>query len=197
LGVRGVFVWLCLVFAASAPGALAQTSWGLPELMNDMARVHSASARFTERETMQMLNAPLLVSGFLSYRAPGYLRKHTVSAAPEDFILDDGQITMSGADQQTRVFSEQNDPRIGGLVEGIRATLAGDLPALQRFYNLQLSGNATAWQLVLRPKDAGTARFVKWILLQGSQNRIKIIDTASGNGDHSEMSVIEDLGNGG
>jgi hypothetical protein len=78
-------------------------------------------------------------------------------------------------------------------VEGIRATLAGDLPTLDRFYTVQLTGTAAQWQLLLRPRDAGVTGFIKWIIIQGSQNRMTAIDTASGNGDHSEMGISEDL----
>ena len=191
-------LWLCL--AAGAPAALAQpaAAWGLPQLMQNLARVRSASASFTERTTVQVLSVPLLTSGSLTYVAPGYVRKTTVAPILENFVLDHGQVTMTGGpDHQTHVFSLTDDPRIGGLIEGIRATLAGDLPALQRFYNLRLSGNATNWQLLLQPKDAALTRFLKWMLIKGSQNRIDAIDTASGDGDHSEMAVTEDVGDAG
>jgi hypothetical protein len=107
------------------------------------------------------------------------MRKVTLPPAQEIFVLDRGEITLSGGpDHQTHVFSVTDDPRIGGLVEGIRATLAGDLPTLERFYAVRLTGTAANWQLFLLPKDAGLAHFVKWIVIQGS-------------GDHSEMGIAE------
>ena len=194
--IRGL-AWLCAICAGSAPCAMAQpeaSGWGLRPLMRELAQVHSASATFTERETLQMLNAPLVTSGTLTYLAPAYVRKRTLAPIPEDFVLDHGQVTLTGGPQnQTHVFSLADDPRIGGLVEGIRATLAGDLPALGRFYTMRLTGNAANWQLLLQPKDAGLAHFIKWILILGSQNRIHAIDTASSNGDHSEMGIAEDV----
>ena len=66
-------------------------------------------------------------------------------------------------------------------MEGIRATLAGDLPTL-RLYEVQLSGGAARWQLLLRPKDPRLARFVQTIMVQGSQDRIDVIDTLSPDG---------------
>jgi hypothetical protein len=190
-----VLVWLLLSFSCGFSSTLAQPAdpgWGLPQLMRDLARVHSASARFTERETMQMLSAPLITSGSLSYVAPDYVRKTTTSPAPEDFILDHDQVTLTGGPAgQTQQFSLNQDPRIGGLVEGIRATLAGDLPALERVYAVRLSGTVADWQLLLQPTNSGLARFVKWIIIKGSQNHIDAVDTASANGDHSEMGIAE------
>jgi hypothetical protein len=188
---------LCILVSGGAPCAMAQpaaASWGLPQLMHELARVHSASARFTERNTVQMLSAPLVASGSLTYVAPDYMRKTTLSPEPEDFILDHDQVTITGGpDNQTHSFSLAGDPRIGGLVEGVRATLAGDLPTLDRFYAVRLTGTEADWQLLLQPKDAGLMHFIKWIIIRGSQNRITVIDTASRDGDHSEMGILEDV----
>ncbi|WP_284256721.1 LolA-related protein [Acidocella aquatica] len=189
--------WLCALCIASAPLALAQpatANWGLAQLMQELAQVHSASASFTERKTVQVLSTPLVASGSLSYVAPDYIRKATLLPVPENFVLDHDQITISGGpDQQTHVFSLNADPRIGGLVEGIRATLAGDLPALDHYYIVRLSGDAANWQLLLQPKNPGAARMIKWIIIRGKQNHLDGLDTASGNGDHSEMSIAEDV----
>jgi hypothetical protein len=197
MGLRQCCVWVCCGIAASLPTALAQPAnagWGLPQLMQGMAQVRSASARFTERQTVPMLNAPLMISGSLSYVAPDYVRKTTTSPLPEDFVLDHDQVTLtSGPNHQTQVFSLHQSPQIGGLVEGIRATLAGDLPSLERVYDVRLSGTEAHWQLLLRPKDPQVTHFVKWILIAGRQNQIQTIDTASGAGDHSEMGVAEDV----
>jgi hypothetical protein len=191
--LKRCLVWLCAVFAASAPCHAAPV-WGLPQLMQDLAQVQSASANFTERKTLHMLNAPLLVSGTLTYVAPEYIRKVTLPPAPETFVLDHGQVMLSGgADNQIHSFAVADNPQIGGLVEGIRATLAGDLPTLERFYIVRLTGTAANWQLFLQPKDASLAHFVTWIIIQGSQNRIGAIDTANGNGDHSEMGIAETI----
>jgi len=191
------FLALLCILASGTPCAMAQPaagSWGLPQLMHELAQVHSASARFTERKTVQVLSAPLVASGSLTYVAPDYMRKTTLSPMPEDFVLDHDQVTITGGpDNQTHSFSMTGDPRIGGLVEGVRATLAGDLPTLDRFYVVRLTGTEAGWQLLLQPKDAGLMHFVKWIIIRGSQNRINVIDTASSDGDHSEMGIIEDV----
>jgi outer membrane lipoprotein-sorting protein len=172
--------------------AMAQTaSWGLPQLMSGMAAVKSASATFTERKTLPMLNAPLVEAGSLSYAAPDWMEKITVSP-PERFVLNGQQVTLTGgADGQAHVISLNDDPRIGGLAGGILATLSGNLPALEQVYTVRFSGGPVGWQLLLRPKDPDLARFISWMCISGSFNRIAAIDTASGDGGHSEMSVAE------
>jgi Outer membrane lipoprotein carrier protein LolA-like len=190
-----VAVWLC-VSAAGAPCAMAQpeaAAWGLPQLMQELGQVHAATGRFVERKTLHVLTEPLTMSGTLAYAAPDYLRKTTLSPVREDFVLDHDQVEISsGPEQQRQDFSLGEAPQIAGLVEGVRATLAGDLPMLEKFYTVRLTGSEAGWQLFLQPKTAQGTRFIKWMLIQGRANRLTAIDTASLNGDHSEMSVVED-----
>ncbi len=192
--------WLAAAFCAvlRVMPALAATPWTVTRLMQALAQVKSVSGRFEERQTLHMLNAPLVSTGTLSYRAPDQLQKITFSPFPERFVLEGDRVTMvSGPDQQIHSFTLAEYPEIGGLVEGIRATLAGDLLTLDRYYALLLTGDAANWQLLLRPKSAGLTRFVKWIRIVGSENRISAIDTEESDGDRSEMSIVEDVHNAG
>jgi len=137
-----------------------------------------------------VLSAPLISTGTLIYIAPDYLRKTTTAPVPEIFILDHGKVTLTGADTDgTRVFALNQDPRIEGLVEGIRASLAGDLPALQRFYRLSLSGGEAGWQLQLRPADATLAHFIRIITISGAQGHIAQIDTLTTDGGETKMTI--------
>lgn len=189
------FRWFlaCCALAANTAPALAQptaTGWGVPQLMQEMAQVHSATASFTERRTAPVLSSPLLSRGTLTYAAPDYMRKTTATPVPEDFVLDHGRITMAGgADGATHHFALTDDPRIGGLVEGIRATLAGDLPALEHYYTLSLGGDAADWQLRLQPRNPALQHFIQSIVIRGQQDRIASIDTLSRDGSKSLMSL--------
>ena len=182
----------------SADPIAAAHRWGLPQLMETLSQVRSASARFTETKTVSMLNSPLVASGTLTYVAPDHMEKITLAPVHERFLLDHNRVTIEGGPgEQTHVFALTADPRIAGLVEGIRATLAGDLAALDRFYLVRLVGDAGNWQLLLQPRDPDLAHFVQGIRIQGSQDRIETIDTATANGDHTEMTITEDMQDGG
>ncbi len=175
-----------------APATQAQTMWSLDVLMIQMAQVRAASASFTEQRTSPLLNAPLTTQGTLRYTAPAYMRKTTQGPAPQDFILDHDRITMSGGpDGKTHVFHASDAPQIGGLVEGIRAVLAGDEATLTRLYTVQLGGDAANWQLQLTPLDPKVAKLVRAITIAGSGARITGIDTASPDGSDSHMRIAE------
>ncbi len=182
-------------WAEAVSAASVSADWGLPQLMRELAHVKSASARFTERKTMHLLTAPLVTSGTLAYVAPDRLQKITLAPVPEQFVVDHNQVTIAGGpDNQTHTFLLSEYPQIDGLIEGIRATLAGDLPTLQRFYIIGFEGTSEDWQIELRPRKADLNRLIKWIRIRGSQNRIETIATKATNGDYSDMTVIEDVG---
>jgi hypothetical protein len=189
-----------LCFAATLSISRAQTAattearWGLDYLMAELARVSSASAQFTERKTMQVLTTPTLASGTLTYIAPNRMQKTTLLPVAERFALDREEVSItSGPNNQTERYSLAKAPQIAGLVEGIRATLAGDLSTLEKYYVVQLAGMNSAWRLNLLPRSAESAHFVRLISILGTQDRISEIDTESPNGDHTEMTISENV----
>lgn len=188
----------CLVLGAllAAPSlAHAQTAWGIGPLMQSLAEVKSASATFTETKTMAVLKTPLETSGTLRYVAPDYLRKTIETPTRQDFVLQNGTVTLT-SDGKTQHFDLSQAPPLAGLVEGVRATLAGDRPALQRYYTIALSGSAENWQLVLHPRDAGLSRFLTWLSIRGSQNRVTEIDTGAAGDTLTRMRVDETIDHG-
>ena len=188
LAVIGLFL------AANAPLAQAQTApgWGIAPLMQSLAQVHAASANFTETTTMAMLKTPLQTSGTLRYVAPDYIRKTVLDPTPQDFVLQKGAVTLT-AGGRTQHFDLSQAPPLAGLVEGVRATLAGDLPTLQHYYTIDLSGSTATWQLLLRPRDPGVSHFLSWLSIRGSGNKVTEIDTGGARGNLSRMSVVETI----
>jgi outer membrane lipoprotein-sorting protein len=178
--------------AADVPGAGA--AWGITQLMSSLKQVKAASAQFVDRKTLQVLNQPLVVSGTLLYLAPDQLEKITILPKRERVAIEGDKLTIEGgAEDQIRTLSLTDYPEIAALVEGIRATLAGDLPRLSELYAIELTGSAAAWELRLQPKNAELRDFVKSILIAGAENRIVRVATESGNGDRSDMSVAETI----
>ena len=160
--------------------------------MQSLAQVKAASSQFVERKMLHMLSEPLIASGTLLYVAPDQVEKTTVSPTRERLAVKGDTLTFEGgSSDRPRTVSLKEQPEIEGIVEGIRATLAGDLPTLSRFYAVQLRGDATAWELVLEPKEPKLKRFIKSIRISGSGNVIRAVNTAEADGDYSEMSVVE------
>ncbi len=190
----GPILALCGVALLRPLPAAAQTVPGftLPGLMAQLAKVPAASASFTETKSLALLTTTLRSSGTLSYTAPDYVRKTTLSPAPQDFVLQNSSVTLT-MNGQTKQFTLSQAPQLAGLVEGVRATLAGDLPTLQRYYSLSLSGGPDQWQLLLRPRDSALAKMLAWMSITGDGNRITEIDSADAKGGETKMQVSETI----
>ncbi|MEO8440878.1 MAG: outer membrane lipoprotein carrier protein LolA [Betaproteobacteria bacterium] len=177
----------CAATAAETP------AWGIEQLMQDLAQVKTARAKFTERKYMAMLNAPLDASGTLVYTAPGRLEKNTRLPKPEILVLEQDTLTIEYKDRsQRRTLALPDYPVIWAFVESIRSTLAGDLATLNRFYRASLTGSAEQWRLTLKPIDPKIQTVVKEIQIGGSRNRVRTIEVSEAEGDRSVMTITED-----
>jgi hypothetical protein len=168
-------------------------AWTVNELMLSLAQVKNSKATFVERKYLSILKSPLEYSGTLAYKAPSHLEKQTLLPKPESLVLDqDILIVQSGAPNRKRTLSLQDYPVIGAFVESFRATLAGDIATLNRFYSVTLEGHPKQWLLILRPVDAKMKNLVNEIRISGSLEQISTIEIRESGGDYSVMSISRD-----
>jgi hypothetical protein len=177
---------------AESASSVASTEWGLPQLMQSLARVQSSQGKFVERKYLAILTRPLESSGTISFRAPDHLEKHTRSPKVKDLVLDRGVLTIDDkARNIRRTLVLQEYPAVWAFVESIRSTLAGDLPTLQRFYRIRLDGDAANWRLQLLPIERRTREMVREIVIGGHGDRVTRVEMRESNGDRSVMTVVE------
>lgn len=188
---------LCLIcVAAQAEGepSATQELWGLPQLMQSLAQAKASQGTFVERKFLSVLNRPIEMSGTLQFRAPDHLEKHTLTPKVESLVLDQGTLTIdSRARNLKRTLVLQEYPAVWAFVESIRSTLAGDLPTLQRFYKIKLRGDEGSWQMQLLPVEQKTREVVREIIIAGQGQHVTSIETRESNGDHSTMTVTEEM----
>jgi len=167
----------------------------LAQLMQELSQVKSARGRFVERKHLAMLNAPLESSGTLVYAAPGRLEKHMLSPREESLILDGETLLIDNKDTgQRRSFPLPEHPVVWAFVESIRSTLTGDLPTLQRFYEVSLEGDAGAWRLRLKPRDARMRQAAREIRVGGSGTWVNLIEVIEAGGDRSVTVITREAG---
>ena len=166
--------------------------WDLSELLAGMRQVRAASAHFVERKYLQIVSTPLQSSGTLRYVAPDWLEKQTFLPQPSRLTIAGGQVTVEREGETSRIILLQDQPEIGALVAGIRATMAGDLATLTQFYTPSLQGNATNWQLRLEPRDRRIRELVTAIIIKGRWNGLTSVETQESDGDRTEMTIDAD-----
>lgn len=174
------------------PPEQAPSAWTLDSLMAGLQQVKSASAHFVERKEMAMLTRALESTGTLSYVAPDRLEKITLTPAPETVTLNGETLSGVRANGEHYTVSLSERPEVATLVEGVRSTLAGDLPTLRRYYTVDFKGNHDDWELDLTPKNERVRDKVEAIRIKGAELVLKTIDIDERDGDRSRMTIIPD-----
>lgn len=184
--------WLAgagLLLALSLSPAFA--AWDVTQLMQGLAKNKSGRASFVEKKYIALLEAPVESSGELLYTAPDRLEKRTLKPRPESLLIEGGSLTVERG-KRRMVLRLQDYPELVAFTESIRGTLAGDMVALRRVYNLDLEGSEERWTLTLRPIETKMLEVVQRIRIAGSQADVRTIEIEQTDKDRSVM-VIEKL----
>lgn len=183
-------LWLLLCIpVATASGQTPVAPWTLQQLMPALAAVKAVDATFREQKQLAILQQPLVTTGTLQYRAPAYVRKQTLQPHQETYEIDGDWLTIETPTEGRRQLYLPGYPLPRAFAEAIRATLAGDLAALERYYQVQLQGQASAWTLRLQPAGQEMAEHVSAILIRGQDERVLSVETLETGGDRSLMTV--------
>jgi hypothetical protein len=174
-----------LLALASLP-ALAQ--WSVDDLMTALAARGSADATFTEQRYVPVLDAPVQSSGTLRFVAPDRLEKHTLQPRAESLVLAGDQLTLLQG-PRTRRLALTDLPDGGLAINSLRGTMAGDLAALRRGWNVTLFGERRIWTLSLTPLSAAVAQYIETVLIQGQQDQIDRIEIRQADGVRSVMQI--------
>jgi outer membrane lipoprotein-sorting protein len=182
-----------VLFIASMPFAAgyalaADGGDALGSLMALLAQRRHGVADFTQTQYLAVLKQPQRSEGVLSYEAPDHLEQRTLKPHPQTAVLDHGMLTLTRGSRQ-RTVRLDDYPQLAPLIDSVRATLAGDLPALQRRFELSLAGDLDHWQLELTPRESGLALGVSRIQLNGQRDQILQVEVQQAGGDRSLMTI--------
>ncbi len=157
--------------------------------MAGLAAVPERRATFQETRRFAALDQPLLSTGHLLYRRPGYLEKTTDWPQSERLVVDGGRLVLTAGNEPPRVLDLGNQPELRTLIDAIRGPLAGDLTALRRAFTVTASGTASAWTLELVPVEPRAARLLRQAQVSGSAFEVGAVLLVQANGDEQQMTI--------
>lgn len=173
-------------------------SWSVTDLMREMSAIKHSQASFVEERYSFFLKQPLIIKGNLSFTAPDTLIKHSLSPNDERLEVAGDRIHIRlhrEGKQIERELSVHSYPALLPLVQGVRSTLAGNLPTLQQHYTIKLDGGRDDWHLLLTPKDdphdeeQGLDDIIKNITIHGKGAHIEVVEINESDGDRSIMNI--------
>jgi len=138
---------------------------------------------FTQEKYLRALPQPLVSLGtFVLARDSGLLW------FLQEPVQQDYRISAAGIARRTPRGWEQSDQQGPAARQNalFLAVLQGDTEALQRDFELELSGTAQAWTLILTPRSALLAQIFSSIQIQGAATveRIELLETQ---GDSTQL----------
>jgi len=183
--LKPALLLLCLqpAFAADAD---------LQRVMQALAQRQHGHVSFVERKFIAILDQPVESSGELLFDAPDRLEKRTLRPKAEDLVLQGGVVTAQRG-KRSYVLDLQQYPQIVPFVESIRATLAGDQAALEKYYELSFTGRFERWTLDLIPREARLRRTVDHIHIEGGGDRLHRVEITEPGGDRSVLIIGADV----
>ncbi len=138
----------------------------LNQLMQSLAATGDSKASYSETRSTRLSRRPLESSGELEFIAPNTLIRRIILPRPAVYEVR-GDSVMVEQRGKRRNYSLQQLGAMAGFVESLRATLAGDLSALENHYKLSLTGDMHKWELQLVPESSALAKKIKYIEIQG------------------------------
>ena len=166
----------------------------LEELMRRLGARKTATAAFRELKELSELTTPLKLNGTLYYKAPDLLRKSVTSPRRETYSVEGNQLTLFKNGERKGQYPLDEYPRLQGFVESIRATLAGDLNRLRRFYRISIRGTQRLWLLSLVPRQSSLAEVISRIEIQGRGIDLEVIVIEESGGNKSIMTILPNPG---
>ncbi|MEM7561471.1 MAG: LolA-related protein [Pseudomonadota bacterium] len=186
---------LLLIVSLSGLTAFASAGgWTVNNLMDQLAAVKRAELEFTETRSSIFLTEEVSTRGMMNYRAPDFIEKLVTDPYSERILIDGDQIVVeqqnAKGNNKKRVFLLSNYEALNATIQGIRATLAGDISQLQKSYRIKLEGDELAWELILEPITESTRGLISMINLSGVSEQIRSIEMTEPNGDESKLTLV-------
>ncbi len=178
---------LLLALCAPLASASAASAWTLPELLHTLASRGDSRANFVEIRTLALLSQPLRLEGSVEFRPPAYLAKHVRLPAEEHYIIDGNALRIERPGQAPLQLALSDYPALEAFAASLRAPLAGDGAALQRYYRVSLGGSRRHWLLALVPLQPEMVESIRRVTLAGSGDHIERLDIEEAGGDRSSL----------
>jgi len=156
--------------------------------MRALAERKHGHVPFVEHKYLAMLDRPVESSGELFYDAPDRLEKRTEKPKPESLVYENGVITAQRG-RHKLVLDVRQFPQVAPYIESIRATLAGDLSALEHLFRATFDGTYDRWSMRLVPLDPKLATTVKQIHIDGAAAQIHSVEMIDAEGDRSVLTI--------
>jgi hypothetical protein len=163
----------------------------LPSLMAHLATLSHPPRHFTEQRHSELLLTQLTLRGTLFY-SDGRLVKAIEKPFTQRFTIESDRLLI---EQDEAIPPQQvaltEYPLLFTFVTLFRATLQGDLTALQKHYLIGLEESDNNWRLIMRPRAAAIAVHLRQVTIEGNSAGAQRFYIEEQSGDSSLLELGE------
>lgn len=186
--------WLVVgaVLSAANPAHAQQSSGSsdaapsVAEVLDLLAAEPGQRRGFTEHRFNALLSEPLVLEGYVVVTAEGALERVVQQPFAETATIDGDRATL---EQNGRVREVDLNRRGRGVayLRTLYALLRGDHGALDDAFELTVSGDYDAWELLLRPDRPELERWLTRVRVSGSAEQVTRIRMERDDGAWQDM----------
>jgi hypothetical protein len=164
----------CAPLGAAEPATLAQ-------IAAQMGQHAVVRADFTQTRQMAIMKRPLVSSGRVLYARGHGVLWQAEQPNRTSYALGEDRIDEIGPDGTRRERGVREVPGLSQVSRVLRALFDADTAALQQHFELSLRGDASRWELDLKPRQPQLAQFLSSLQVSGGRFVEAVrLDEASG-----------------
>jgi outer membrane lipoprotein-sorting protein len=182
--VASAWVSGLLLAARAAAAAEPAPTPTLESLMAGMAETPGVEARFLETKEIALLSEPIETRGMLAFVPPDRLLRTTTEPSHSRLVIAGERFSFSDAAGGDAVDLSSN-PLAREFVDNFIVLFNGDLAALRRRYEPELTSDAGGWRLALRPRHRPLSDLIERITLTGRGRTLLRMEMLERDGDRT------------
>lgn len=170
-----IYLWACVLTACFPIAALQAATLNadhqqvLVNISDNIKQFSVIHSDFTQSKKIKALKRPLLTKGHVIYSRDNGILWQILKPFQMHYILGEETIVEVSASGRRKEKQVGDVPGLAQVGRVFRAMLGVDTAALDQYFHMQVSGDATQWTLMLTPKQAQLAQALSLITLSGQQ----------------------------
>lgn len=179
--------WLAAAVLLMVANTTMAQPFDLPQLAEQLSGPAVVRGDFIQEKHLRALPQPLTSRGHFVLA-----RDHGLLWLLQQPIRQDYRLTAQGIARRSEQGWQAVDPQGSSARQNqlFLAVLSGDTPALQRDFQLELSGEAKAWRLQLTPRGALLKQIFADIDIQGGE-AVTQIELHEAQGDRTLIRLLD------
>jgi hypothetical protein len=173
-----------LIMAWCAVGSLPAHSFTPMDLQRLLQSGAQPAVKFQDVRESPWLANPIRSSGTLRSTPDGLEKRVDVPRSEVWRLLAD-RVEWQSADGAIKQLKFTEMPALAPLSDVMRHVISGNIAAVQKDFDVQVSGDSRVWRALLKPRTPAVQRQLELVELQGTGSLLQVIIVVERQGERT------------